>query len=72
MICVRLLQELSYPDGKVEQVFLDGRRKVLFANGTQKEQFPDGHTAIHFTNKDIKRFFSCGMMLFVALNTWLL
>ena len=55
-------QELNYPDGKVEQVFLDGRRSVLFANGTRKQQFPDGHTAIRFTNNDIKRFFPCGML----------
>ena len=60
--CIVLLQEVTYPDGKVEQVFLDGRRSVLFANGTRKQQFPDGHTAIRFTNQDIKRFFPCGTL----------
>ena len=57
-----VIQELNYPDGKVEQVFLDGRRSVLFANGTCKQQFPDGHTAIRFTNNDIKKFFPCGKL----------
>lgn len=56
------VQELNYPDGKVEQVFMDGRRSVLFANGTRKQQFPDGHTTIRFTNRDIKRFFPCGRL----------
>ena len=55
-----VFQELSYPDGKVEQIFLDGRRTVVFGNGTRKHQFPDGQTAIRFTNKDIKRFYPCG------------
>ena len=54
------MQELAYPDGKVEQIFLDGRRTVVFGNGTRKHQFPDGHTAIRFTNRDIKRFYPCG------------
>ena len=57
-----MLQELSYPDGKVEQIYLDGRRTVVFGNGTRKHQFPDGHTTIHFTNKDIKRFYPSGML----------
>ncbi len=61
--CILLVfQELSYPDGKVEQIFLDGRRTVVFGNGTRKHQFPDGHTAIRFTNKDIKRFYPCGKL----------
>ena len=58
-----MLQELSYPDGKVEQIYLDGRRTVVFGNGTRKHQFPDGHTTIHFTNKDIKRFYPSGILL---------
>ena len=57
-----MFQELSYPDGKIEQIFLDGRRTVVFGNGTRKHQFPDGHTAIRFTNKDIKRFYPCGKL----------
>lgn len=57
-----VFQELSYPDGKVEQIFLDGRRTVVFGNGTRKHQFPDGHTAIRFTNKDIKNFYPCGKL----------
>lgn len=60
--CTLVMQELNYPDGKVEQVFSDGRRSVLFANGTCKQHFPDGHTTIRFTNKDIKRFFHCGKL----------
>ncbi|KAL0022199.1 hypothetical protein WJX77_005364 [Trebouxia sp. C0004] len=65
-------QELSYPDGKVEQIFLDGRRTVVFGNGTCKHQFPDGHTAIRFTNKDIKRFYPCGRVeyYYCEVDTW--
>lgn len=54
------MQEMRHPDGKIEQVFSDGRRTVIFGNGTCKHQFPDGHTTICFTNKDIKRFFPNG------------
>lgn len=54
------LQEMQHPDGKIEQVFSDGRRTVIFGNGTCKHQFPDGHTTIRFTNQDIKRFFPDG------------
>ena len=61
-ICAAMPQELSYPDGKVEQIYLDGRRTVVFGNGTRKHQFPDGHTTIHFTNKDIKRFYPSGKL----------
>ncbi|DBA71704.1 TPA: hypothetical protein ACH3X2_001153 [Trebouxia sp. C0005] len=65
-------QELSYPDGKVEQIFLDGRRTVVFGNGTRKHQFPDGHTAVRFTNKDIKRFYPCGRVEYYyhEVDTW--
>ncbi|KAL0047599.1 hypothetical protein WJX82_007498 [Trebouxia sp. C0006] len=65
-------QELSYPDGKVEQIYLDGRRTVVFGNGTCKHQYPDGHTAIRFTNKDIKRFYPCGRVeyYYCEVDTW--
>jgi hypothetical protein len=32
------MQEMHYPDGKVERVYGDGRRSMRFANGTRKEQ----------------------------------
>eukprot|EP00976_Prorocentrum_cordatum_P005101 101197-Prorocentrum_minimum.AAC.1 len=52
------LQELHYPDGKVERVYTDGRRSVRFANGTRKEQLGAAEgsvTVVFFVNGDVKR-----------------
>lgn len=51
----QLLQELQHPDGKVEQMYADGTRVLMFANGTSKTTGPDGGTCIRFTNGDVKR-----------------
>ncbi len=51
------MQETRHPDGKVERVFGDGRRALIFANGTLKEHFPDGRSIVMFTNGDVKRTF---------------
>ncbi|KAK9815631.1 hypothetical protein WJX72_007152 [[Myrmecia] bisecta] len=66
------IQEMRYPDGKVEHVYGSGRRSVTFANGTVKEQFPDGSSAIRFTNGDIKKMLKSGRVeyYYAEVDTW--
>ncbi|XP_003919792.3 centrosomal P4.1-associated protein [Saimiri boliviensis] len=48
--------EISHPDGKVEKVYKNGSRVILFPNGTQKEVSADGKTiTVTFFNGDVKQ-----------------
>ncbi|XP_077203732.1 uncharacterized protein LOC143842436 isoform X2 [Paroedura picta] len=47
---------IEYPDGKVEQLFSDGRRIMIFRNGSKKEISADKRTTVlTFFNGDIKK-----------------
>ncbi|XP_015277650.1 PREDICTED: centromere protein J-like [Gekko japonicus] len=49
-------EKIEYPDGKVEQLFSDGRRIMTFRNGTKKEISADKRTTVlTFFNGDIKK-----------------
>nr|XP_056709623.1 centromere protein J-like [Euleptes europaea] len=49
-------EKIEYPDGKVEQLFADGRRIMTFRNGTKKEISADKRTTLlTFFNGDIKK-----------------
>ncbi|XP_031218423.1 centromere protein J [Mastomys coucha] len=48
--------EISHPDGKVEKVYKNGCRVVLFPNGTRKEVSADGKSiTVTFFNGDVKQ-----------------
>ncbi|XP_050999138.1 centromere protein J [Acomys russatus] len=48
--------EISHPDGKVEKVYKNGSRVVLFPNGTRKEVSADGKSiTVTFFNGDVKQ-----------------
>ncbi|XP_063647942.1 centromere protein J isoform X4 [Pan troglodytes] len=48
--------EISHPDGKVEKVYKNGCRVILFPNGTRKEVSADGKTiTVTFFNGDVKQ-----------------
>ncbi|XP_053419763.1 centromere protein J isoform X2 [Nycticebus coucang] len=48
--------EISHPDGKVERVYKNGCRVILFPNGTRKEVSADGKTVtVTFFNGDVKQ-----------------
>ncbi|XP_054433434.1 centromere protein J [Pteronotus mesoamericanus] len=48
--------EISHPEGKIEKVYEDGHRVILFPNGTQKEVSADGKTVtVTFFNGDVKQ-----------------
>ncbi|XP_076118995.1 uncharacterized protein cpap [Alosa pseudoharengus] len=46
--------EITHPDGKIERVFKDGSRLLVFPNGTQKLLSTDGSAKVTFFNGDIK------------------
>lgn len=48
------MQETRQPNGKLEQIFEDGRRVVTFPNGTRRHYLPDGRTQLRFSNGDCK------------------
>ncbi|XP_064229575.1 centromere protein J isoform X3 [Aotus nancymaae] len=48
--------EISHPDGKVEKVYKNGCRVILFPNGTRKEVSADGKAiTVTFFNGDVKQ-----------------
>ncbi|KAL1780674.1 centromere protein J [Sigmodon hispidus] len=48
--------EINHPDGKVEKVYKNGCRVILFPNGTQKEVSADGKSiTVTFFNGDVKQ-----------------
>ncbi|XP_057642733.1 centromere protein J [Chionomys nivalis] len=48
--------EISHPDGKVEKVYKNGCRVIMFPNGTRKEVSADGKSiTVTFFNGDVKQ-----------------
>ncbi|KAM3144970.1 hypothetical protein pb186bvf_002975 [Paramecium bursaria] len=52
------------PDGKVQRVYANGKKEVIFHNGVKREVFPDGYTIVHFTNNDIKQTLPNGTIIY--------
>nr|XP_008122957.1 PREDICTED: uncharacterized protein LOC100565553 isoform X1 [Anolis carolinensis]XP_008122962.1 PREDICTED: uncharacterized protein LOC100565553 isoform X1 [Anolis carolinensis]XP_016854871.1 PREDICTED: uncharacterized protein LOC100565553 isoform X1 [Anolis carolinensis] len=53
---VEVKEKIEYPDGKVKQVFMDGRRITIYPNGTKMEIGSDKRTTVvTFYNGDIKK-----------------
>ena len=49
-------EEVVHPDGKVERIYSNNAREILFANGTRKQISSDGQSIIvWFFNGDIKQ-----------------
>ncbi|XP_044304606.1 centromere protein J-like isoform X2 [Varanus komodoensis] len=49
-------EKIEYPDGKVKQLFTDGRRIITYPNGTKMEISTDRKTTvITFYNGDVKK-----------------
>ncbi|XP_042299690.1 centromere protein J-like [Sceloporus undulatus] len=52
----KVKEKIEYPDGKVKQVFMDGRRITTYPNGTKMEISSDERTTVvTFYNGDIKK-----------------
>ncbi|XP_060115075.1 centromere protein J-like [Heteronotia binoei] len=62
-------EKIEYPDGKVEQLFSDGRRIMTFRNGTKKEISADKMTTVlTFFNGDIKKILPDQRVIYYYAN----
>ncbi|ESO97980.1 hypothetical protein LOTGIDRAFT_103874 [Lottia gigantea] len=51
-------EESQHSDGKIERIYKNGAREILFANGTRKEISSDGQSiVVSFFNGDIKQIY---------------
>lgn len=48
------VSERHSSDGRVERVYQDQRREILFTNGLRKILWPDGRCTVLFSNGDVK------------------
>lgn len=56
------LREERVTDGRVERLYIDGRREVEFPNGLRKVMWPDGRTSVMFQNGDHKEIHPDGVV----------
>jgi len=60
----KVQSQTAAPDGKIQRIYTDGRKEVIFPNGVRKEVLPDGSTSVFFTNKDVKQTFADGKVVY--------
>lgn len=47
--------EIEGADGKIQRIYLNGKKEVIFSNKVRRETFTDGYTIVYFSNGDIKQ-----------------
>jgi hypothetical protein len=47
--------EIKGTDGKVQRIYNNSKKEVVFSNKVRRETFPDGYTIVYFTNGDVKQ-----------------
>ncbi|XP_073667590.1 uncharacterized protein [Paramisgurnus dabryanus] len=57
-------EEIRYPDGREERLFLNGCRVITFRNGTKKEIGVDRSITVTFFNGDVKRILADGTVIY--------
>nr|XP_055042631.1 centromere protein J [Misgurnus anguillicaudatus]XP_055042632.1 centromere protein J [Misgurnus anguillicaudatus] len=57
-------EEIRYPDGRVERLFLNGCRVITFRNGTKKEIGVDRSITVTFFNGDVKHILADGTVIY--------
>eukprot|EP01017_Pseudomicrothorax_dubius_P010559 TRINITY_DN13787_c0_g2_i1.p1 TRINITY_DN13787_c0_g2~~TRINITY_DN13787_c0_g2_i1.p1 ORF type:complete len:1237 (-),score=401.48 TRINITY_DN13787_c0_g2_i1:135-3845(-) len=60
----KIMSQNVSSDGKIQRVYADGKKEVVFQNGVKKEIFPDGYTIVHFTNRDVKQTLPDGSVIY--------
>jgi centromere protein J len=51
-------------DGKIQRMFANGKKEVIFSNGVRRETFPDGYTIVYFNNGDAKQTYPDGKIVY--------
>ena len=54
---IKLVEEITGHDGKIQRFFDNGKKEVIFTNGVKREIWPDGYSVVYFNNNDIKQTF---------------
>ena len=47
--------EVKGQDGKIQRIYMNGKKEVIFSNKVRRETYPNGHTIVFFNNGDIKQ-----------------
>lgn len=47
--------EVQGQDGKIQRIYMNGKKEVIFSNKVRRETYPNGHTIVFFNNGDIKQ-----------------
>lgn len=53
----KVVEQIIGHDGKIQRMYANGKKEVIFNNGVKRESFPDGYTIVYFNNQDIKQTF---------------
>jgi hypothetical protein len=54
---ITVKNEVMGNDGKVQKIYENNKKEVVFSNKVRRETFPDGYTIVYFNNGDIKQTF---------------
>lgn len=60
----KVKSEIQTDDGKIQKLYEDGRKEIIFNNGVRREIYPDGYTVVYFSNNDIKQSFPDGKVVY--------
>ena len=55
---MKVVEQTIGNDGKIQRVYENGKREVIFNNGVKREVFPDNYTIVYFNNNDIKQTYA--------------
>ena len=60
----KVVEQYVGHDGKIQRIYQNGKKEVIFNNGVKRESFPDGYTIVYFNNQDIKQTFQDGKVVY--------
>lgn len=60
----KVVEQYVGHDGKIQRIYQNGKKEVIFNNGVKRESFPDGYTIVYFNNQDIKQTFPDGKVVY--------
>lgn len=53
----KVVNETVAADGKIQRIYQNGKKEVIFANKVRRETYSDGYQIVYFVNGDIKQTF---------------
>jgi centromere protein J len=61
---IKLAEEVIGHDGKIQRIYENGKKEVVFTNGVKREVWPDGYSIVYFNNNDIKQTYPDGKIAY--------